>query len=130
MQNLTSNLRALDYSPGNIVITEGTLGDTLYIISEGSVEVVKNLDEPRELVLDTLKKGEIFGEMSIIESVPRSASVRALEEPTRVYALHRSDLHRLFKTAPTQFALLILNISRDLCRRLRKIDDRYAARGD
>ena len=130
MENLTSNLRALDYSPGNIVITEGTLGDTLYIISEGSVEVLKNLDEPKELVLDTLKKGEIFGEMSIIESVPRSASVRALEEPTRVYALHRSDLHRLFKTAPTQFALLILNISRDLCRRLRKIDDLYAARGD
>ena len=130
MQNLTSNLRALDYAPGDVVITEGTLGDTLYIISEGSLEVVKNLDEPKELVLDTLKKGEIFGEMSIIESVPRSASVRALEEPTRVYALHKSDLHRLFKTAPTQFALLILNISRDLCRRLRKIDDRYAARGD
>ncbi len=130
MQNLTSNLRSLDYSPGNIVITEGTLGDTLYIISEGSVEVVKNLDEPGEIILDNLKKGEIFGEMSIIESVPRSATVRALEEPTRVYALHKSDLHRLFKTAPTQFALLILNISRDLCRRLRKIDDLYAARGD
>lgn len=130
MLNLTSNVRALDYSPGNIVITEGTLGDTLYIISEGSVEVLKNLDEPRELVLDKLKKGEIFGEMSIIESVARSASVRALEEPTRVYALHKSDLHRLFKTAPSQFAILILNISRDLCRRLRKIDDLYAARGD
>ncbi len=127
---LTANLRALDYSQGNIVITEGTLGDTLYIIAEGSVEVIKNLENTDEKLLDTLKVGEIFGEMSIIESVPRSASVRALEEPTQVYALHKSDLHRLFKTAPSQFALLILNISRDLCRRLRKVDELYAARAN
>ena len=127
---LTVNLRALDYSIGNIVITEGTLGDTLYIIAEGSVEVIKNLDGPNEMILDTLKKGEIFGEMSIIESVPRSASIRALEEPTKVFALHKSDLHRLFKTSPSQFSLLILNISRDLCRRLRKVDELYAARAN
>jgi len=128
LSTLMANMRALDYSLGNIVINEGTLGDTLYIIAEGSVQVIKNLDSPNETILETLKKGEIFGEMSIIESVPRSASIRAQEEPTKVFGLHKSDLHRLFKTSPSQFALLILNISRDLCRRLRKVDELYAAR--
>jgi CRP-like cAMP-binding protein len=130
LASLTQNARYLDYSPGNVVISEGTLGDTLYILSEGTAEVVKNLEETGEKVLATLKRGEFFGEMCIIESVARSASVRAVSEPTVVVALHRSDLHRLFKTAPEQFSILILNISRDLCRRLRTVDELYVARGD
>lgn len=130
LASLTLHVRTLDYSPGNIVINEGTLGDTLYIIAEGRAEVVKNLEGPDEMVLATLKRGEIFGEMCIIESVERSASVRAVDDPTVVYALHTSDLHRLFKQAPAQFAVLIMNISRDLCRRLRTVDELYAARGN
>ena len=130
LESLTQHVRFLDYSPGNVVISEGTLGDTLYILAEGSVDVVKHLDEPAQKVLATLNKGEIFGEMCIIESVARSASVRAVEDPTVLVALHRSDLHRLFKTSPEQLSLLILNISRDLCRRLRTVDELYAARGD
>jgi CRP-like cAMP-binding protein len=130
LTSLTDHVRYLDYSPGNVVISEGTLGDTLYILSEGAVEVVMFLEKPEEKVLATLKQGEIFGEMCIIDSVVRSASVRAVAEPTVVVALHRSDLHRLFKTDPTQFSILILNISRGLCRRLRTVDELYAARAD
>ena len=125
---LTENVRTLDYSPGNVVITEGTLGDTLYIIVEGSVEVVINLEANDETILAVLKRGQIFGEMCLIESLPRSASVRAQGDPTVLHAVHKSDLHRLFKTAPEQFSLLILNIARGLSRRLRRVDQLYAAR--
>ena len=94
------------------------------------MEVVVNLDMDNEKVLATLKQGEIFGEMCIIESVARAASVRAIEEPTEVFAFHKSDLHRLFKTMPEQFSLLILNIAKIVCRRLRLIDELYAAKGN
>ncbi len=104
-----------------MVISEGTIGDTLYIVSEGSAEVVVNLETDHEKVLATLRQGDIVGEMSLIESVARTASVRAIEEPTILYALHKSDLHRLFKRMPQQFSLLILNIARIICRRLRTI---------
>ena len=130
LATLTQQVRTFDYSPDNIVITQGTLGDTLYVVSEGAVEVVVNLDMDNEKVLATLKQGESFGEMCIIESVARAASVRAIEEPTEVFAFHKSDLHRLFKTMPEQFSLLILNIAKIVCRRLRLIDELYAAKGN
>ena len=130
LNSLIERVRTFDYSPDNIVITEGTLGDTLYIIAEGSVEVVKNLDLPNETMLATLKVKETFGEMCIIEPVARAASVRALDEPTVLYALHSSDLHRLYKINPEQFSILILNSARDICRRLRQVDELYTAKAN
>lgn len=130
LRTLTEHVRYLDFSPDDIVITEGTLGDTLYIIADGSVEVIKNLDRTDETALSKLKQHESFGEMSVIESVTRSASVRALEEPTVLYSIHRSDLFRLFKLLPEQHSILIMNIARDLCRRLRRIDELFAAKAN
>ena len=130
LNSLIERVRTFDYSPDNIVITEGTLGDTLYVITEGAVEVVKHLDLPNETVIATLKVKETFGEMCIIEPVVRSASVRALDEPTVLFALHSSDLHRLYKINPEQFSILILNIARDICRRLRQVDELYTAKAN
>ena len=79
-------------------------------------------------------KGQMWsgsrGEMCIIEPVVRSASVRALDEPTVLFALHSSDLHRLYKINPEQFSILILNIARDICRRLRQVDELYTAKAN
>ena len=44
LSSLIERVRVFDYSPGDIIISEGTLGDTLYVVAEGAVEVVKNLD--------------------------------------------------------------------------------------
>jgi CRP/FNR family cyclic AMP-dependent transcriptional regulator len=67
-----------------------------------------------------------MGEMSIIEPVTRSAAVRAVEE-TFLFALRGLDLYHLFQKQPDQYALVILNIARDLSRRLRSLDERYSA---
>ena len=128
LSSLIERVRVFDYSPGDIIISEGTLGDTLYVVAEGAVEVVKNLDLANERVIATLDVKETFREMCIIETVARSASVRALTEPTLLYALHSSDLYRLYKINPEQFAILILNIARDICRRLRQVDERYTVK--
>ncbi len=110
------------------MVSEDSHGDTLYIITDGAVEVVINLGRDDETVLDQLEERDFFGEMCIIEAAPRSASVRAVKEPTTLYALSRKDIYRLYKKSPEQFSILILNIARDISRRLRKIDKLYAAR--
>jgi CRP/FNR family transcriptional regulator, cyclic AMP receptor protein len=79
-----------------------------------------------ETVLAVLGPQDFLGEMSIIECVARSASVRAVED-TSLFALRGTDLYRLFQHHPDQYAIVILNIARDLSRRLRAIDEKFSA---
>ena len=65
--------------------------------------------------------------MSLVESVVRSASVVAAE-PTRVYSLKAIDFYRLYKLRPEQYAIVMLNIARDLSRRLRQLDEQFCHR--
>jgi CRP/FNR family transcriptional regulator, cyclic AMP receptor protein len=114
------------FEPGDIIVREGEPGNRMFIICSGSVEVVKYLGQPRETVLAVLRSKDFLGEMSMIDCVARSASVRAVEE-TSLFALRGIDLYHLFQRSPDQYAIVILNIARDLSRRLRTIDEKFAA---
>ena len=61
------------------IIEEGTLGDCAYIVEQGSVEVSKLTPHGEKQVLGVLGKSEIFGEMGLIDGLPRCATVTALE---------------------------------------------------
>lgn len=111
---------------GELVVREGIPGREMFLIGRGRVEVVKAAGSAQEIVLAQLGTGDFFGEMSIIECRPRSASIRALE-PTVLYILKSDDLLRLFNQWPDQYGILIFNIARHLCRRLRTMDEVFAA---
>jgi CRP/FNR family transcriptional regulator, cyclic AMP receptor protein len=114
------------FQKGDIIVREGEPGNRMFIIGSGAVEVVKYLGEPHETVLAVLRLRDFLGEMSIIDCVPRSASIRAFED-TSLFALKGIELYRLFQKHPDQYAILILNIARDLSRRLRAIDEKFCA---
>jgi CRP/FNR family cyclic AMP-dependent transcriptional regulator len=114
------------FQKGDIIVREGQPGDRMFIIASGSVEVVKYLAERRETVLAVLRPNDFLGEMSIIDCVARSASVRAVED-TSLISLRGIDLYHLFQHHPEQYAIVILNIARDISRRLRAIDEKFAA---
>jgi CRP/FNR family transcriptional regulator, cyclic AMP receptor protein len=114
------------FRAGDIIVREGEPGNRMFIIGSGSVEVVKYLAQSRETVLAVLGPKDFLGEMSIIECVARSASIRAVED-TALFALKGIDLYHLFQRHPDQYAIVILNIARDISRRLRAIDEKYAA---
>jgi CRP/FNR family transcriptional regulator, cyclic AMP receptor protein len=114
------------FRTGDIVVREGEAGSRMFIIFSGRVEVVKHLAQTHETVLAVLRPKDFLGEMSIIECVARSASVRAVED-TSLFALKGTDLYRLFRRQPDQYAIVILNIARDLSRRLRAIDEKFSA---
>ena len=69
----------VNFKKGEDIIEEGTLGDCAYIIEQGSVEVSKLTPHGEKQVLGVLEKSEIFGEMGLIDGLPRCATVTALE---------------------------------------------------
>jgi CRP/FNR family transcriptional regulator, cyclic AMP receptor protein len=111
---------------GSVIVSEGEPGDRMFIVYSGRVEVVKHLAKPNETLLAVFGPRDFMGEMSIIECVARSASLRALDE-TFLFALRGIDLYHLFQRWPDQYAIVILNIARDLSRRLRALDEKFSA---
>jgi len=75
-------MKRLYFKPNTDVIKEGDLGDCAYIVEAGSLEVSKINNQNNKQVLGRLKENDIFGEMSLIDSLPRSATVLALEDCT------------------------------------------------
>ena len=114
------------FRAGQTILGEAERGNRMFVIHAGRVEVVKNLGESHETVLAVLGPRDFFGEMCIIECLTRCASVRAIES-TRVFGLKSTDLLHLFEKQPDQYAIIILNIARDLSRRLRALDELFAA---
>jgi CRP/FNR family cyclic AMP-dependent transcriptional regulator len=123
---IASTAQEAVFQKGDVIVREGEPGDRMFIIASGSVEVVKYLAERRETVLAVLRARDFLGEMSIIDCVARSASVRAVEDASLI-ALRSIDLYHLFQHHPEQYAIVILNIARDISRRLRAIDEKFAA---
>jgi CRP/FNR family transcriptional regulator, cyclic AMP receptor protein len=106
------------------IVSEGEPGKTLYLITSGIVRVVKSLGTPKEKELAKLGDGDFFGEMCILESLPRIATVQSLTE-TKMLSLTSQDILVLYETHPKDYAILLLNIARDLSRRLRHLDVKY-----
>ena len=70
------------FQKGTKIIEEGTLTDCAYIIESGRVQVSKTLSNGKEQIIGILEENDIFGEMSLIDSLPRSATVLALDDCT------------------------------------------------
>lgn len=76
-------------NPGDVIFREGDFGDTLYIIQEGAIEIRKKAGNAFK-VLTTLKAGEFFGEMALIDKSPRSATAVAVAPCRLLEVTHRS----------------------------------------
>ncbi|ATS19537.1 hypothetical protein BRW62_06450 [Parathermosynechococcus lividus PCC 6715] len=84
------------YDVGEIVFREGDPGDAFYVVLEGSVEVrSEHLDQ----ILATLYQGDFFGEIAVLTGMPRSATVRTLED-TILFVVHRGAVQRLLQAQP------------------------------
>jgi CRP/FNR family transcriptional regulator, cyclic AMP receptor protein len=106
------------YEVGEVIIQENNLGETAYVITQGRVEVSKEL-QGQKVHLAYLGAGETFGEMSMIDEKPRSATVTAVTE-TVVSEIRRDDFFNSFQTDPN-VALQLLKV---LFERLREADAR------
>jgi CRP-like cAMP-binding protein len=103
------------YQDGEAIVRQGEVGDCMYVIQEGQVEVVAEKDdkEVRLMVLDT---GELFGEMAIVERQVRMATVRALGQ-TRVLTIDQKNFLRRIHEDPS----LAWRIVQTMSRRIREL---------
>src|SRR3990172_5823030 len=69
----------LEFKTGDFVFREGELGTEMFIVHEGRIEILKSF-QGEERSLAVLEKGDFFGEMAILEDLPRNASARALTD--------------------------------------------------
>jgi CRP-like cAMP-binding protein len=111
----------VDVPTGDFFFREGDPPHGMFVLEAGRVTVSKSW-QGRSLLLHRLAQGDCFGEMSLLDLAPRSASVRA-DVPCTAIALTPANLYRLYEHNTAQFALIQMNIGRELSRRLRITDD-------
>jgi CRP-like cAMP-binding protein len=112
-----------EYGSGEIVVEEGTPGDTMYMVLSGSVSVQKSVEAEESVHLATLGKfGDFFGEMVFVDVMPRSATVRACSK-CRLLAFHLDGLKAFFNDHHDAHLAIVLNIARELSKRLRDADE-------
>ncbi len=85
----TQGIASLHFEPGDVIFREGDVGDYLYIITEGVVEVIRN-KEGKPQIIHQLRKGEFFGEIALLNQRKRTATIRCVK-PTDVLALRKND---------------------------------------
>jgi CRP/FNR family transcriptional regulator, cyclic AMP receptor protein len=109
------------YEPGAVVVEEGTPGRELFIVAQGTAEVTKRAPDGSSVRLAQLVRGACFGEMALVGITRRTATVHALS-PLRVLVLPWARIAELSRTRLETFAMLVMNLARDLCRRLQAAD--------
>ena len=97
-------------------------GDSMFVLETGKAAVLKSW-RGQDCLLQTLNEGDCFGEMAVMDYGPRSASVRAVEDCVAI-RVSAANLHEVYAQDLKQFALIQMNMGREVCRRLREADNR------
>jgi CRP-like cAMP-binding protein len=118
---LAQTLSVVEVSPGVTLFKEGEDGRSMYVVLRGEVEVCKRSQKGTDARVALLGPGDWFGEMSIVDVQPRSASIRALA-PSSLLCITTFDLDQLYRQDLKAYAIIVLNLARELSRRLRVAD--------
>lgn len=101
---------------------EDDQGDSLFVLETGEAAVLKSW-HGEEHLLQRLTAGDCFGEMAVIDHCPRSASVRAVKHCIAI-SISSANLYRLYGRDLKQFAMIQMNMGREVSRRLREANNR------
>ncbi len=123
---LIQSLFKKSYAEGEPLFEEGDIGRALFIVEEGAVDLVKRTPDGRTQLLATARAGDFFGEMALIEELPRSASAIATVDTT-VYLLYRTRLFGLIKARPRVGVIILNQLVKLLSSRLRSTSERLVS---
>jgi CRP-like cAMP-binding protein len=108
------------FGPDELIITEGKPNDKIFFLIEGTVSVTK-----KDIVLSRFGEGEAFGEIEVLDVMPAAASIKSITD-VKLMSMSNKTLRDIYKLDIKIFSLIIMNLARDLSRRLRKMDDKVA----
>ena len=122
LQFLLDNCPIVAVPAGHFFFRQNDAADSMFVLETGKAAVLKSW-QGGESLLRTLESGDCFGEMALIDLQPRSASVRALEDCAAI-RLSAASLYELYARNLEQFAMIQMNLGREISRRLRDADER------
>ncbi|MCP3464750.1 MULTISPECIES: Crp/Fnr family transcriptional regulator [unclassified Bradyrhizobium] len=122
---LVSMLVERHFDVGATVVAEGEPGRSMFVVHSGELVVSKLGGSGRIIRMASLGPGDFFGEMTLIEMQNRSATIVA-QSPTLLYELSARQLYAYYKADIYAYVMVMQNINRELCRRLRRADNRIA----
>jgi len=125
LRDLASTLDLVELDPGEVVFREGDSGREMFVVLDGEMEILKHSKRKHETRVAVLGPSDWFGEMSILDVMPRSATVRVVA-PSKLLRLTAHDLDSLYRRDLRSYSLLVLNVAREMSRRLRVCDNLLA----
>ena len=125
LRSLLDRATVVAVAAGRYFFREGDAAQGMFVLEAGRAAVLKNW-QGRKYKLHEFQRGDCFGEMALMDLMPRSASVKALDDCSAI-ELRPEHLMRLFERDVEQFALIQMNMGREVCRRLRATDERLFA---
>jgi CRP/FNR family cyclic AMP-dependent transcriptional regulator len=118
------------FQAGEIIFKENSSSKELYVIAQGEVEILINPstissspeNKRTDSVIATLRRGQSFGEVALVDEGLRSASARAVQKETRMLVIPRDKLIMLCETYPQLGYRLMYNLAADLAMKIRNTD--------
>ena len=107
-------MNKLVYQNGDVVFHQGDESHTMFEIQRGRIGIYANYQTPKEKQLAVFGQGETFGEMGMIENLPRSATAVALADDTEVEEINAAEFSDYFEEKPVQVFLLVKQLSHRL----------------
>ncbi len=118
---MTNQVEVLKYKKGESIICEGERSDCAYIIEFGSAEVYKSLPNGKQQFFGVLAQGDMFGELGLIDGLPRSATVKALDN-CRIRKLSQETFVALAKQNPKALMPILKILASRLRQTLKLVD--------
>jgi CRP/FNR family transcriptional regulator, cyclic AMP receptor protein len=114
IKNLAKRFSELNYAEGDVIVAQGKIGVGLFVIESGRVEVLRERIDGTKVLIEVLGPGSFFGELSLLDEEPRTASCVAIE-PAKCLAITRLDFLEVLKE-DIDIPILMM---KELARRLR-----------
>ena len=118
--HVVENMQERVYLKGETIFTEGDIGRALFIVFSGKVLLTRRDDEGEEQKIAEVNPGEFFGEMALLEEMPRTTSAVASEE-TRVFMLFKVKLENVLFSNPKVGVVIASQLARIMSARLRSL---------
>ncbi len=124
LDNVAKYLELKEYAKGDTVFNENTAGHKLYIIQQGRICINKKINKAEEQNMAVLRDGEFFGEISLFDGKPHSATAVALKDSS-VFTLTSEQFELLLAQDASSGYKLLHRICLGICRLLRQVDEKF-----
>jgi signal transduction histidine kinase len=120
LEQLHGATRELTFAANQPIFRQGDLGDGIYFVKEGLVQIAATVSTGESKELSKIAPGDLFGEMAVLDNEPRSATATA-DQPTTVYFISREEMLKLLERMPRLFWVMV----REISQRMRTFNDKY-----